>query len=241
MRSSPAGPRSWTASAFQVVRCSAAGCVFGGSGVEGGLLGQVESFGLGGGSLVVVLERVDEVGGAGLDAGTARRPAGEQAASEPGDLIDGPPAVPADRGHGQAEVAETCGEAGGVRLGQVHLGCIERFGVQGAPVTGEGLDLGRDRGMGVQVGVLVGPFIRLMLCKWLVKRSHPMRQLDPNSAEPEEASLCAIVKSLADRAGLPETPEVWLYDSPDMNAFTTGPNKSSAMTAFSTLPAGKDG
>ncbi len=49
-----------------------------------------------------------------------------------------------------------------------------------------------------------------------------------------EGQLFRLVASLARRADLPKTPEVWIYDSDDMNAFATGPSRSRAMVAFST-------
>jgi len=42
------------------------------------------------------------------------------------------------------------------------------------------------------------------------------------------------VHELARRAGLPALPEVGVYDSPDVNAFATGPTKSRALVAVST-------
>ena len=50
----------------------------------------------------------------------------------------------------------------------------------------------------------------------------------------EEGQLFRLVESLARRADLPKTPEVWIYDSDDMNAFATGPSRENSMVAFST-------
>jgi len=42
------------------------------------------------------------------------------------------------------------------------------------------------------------------------------------------------VRELAMQAKLPTTPEVGIYESPDMNAFATGPTKSRSLVAVST-------
>jgi len=41
------------------------------------------------------------------------------------------------------------------------------------------------------------------------------------------------VEKIAERVGV-KTPEVWIYDSPDPNAFATGPTKNNSMVAVST-------
>jgi heat shock protein HtpX len=49
-----------------------------------------------------------------------------------------------------------------------------------------------------------------------------------------DAWLVLMVEDLARKAGLPVMPEVGVYDSPEVNAFATGPSKRRSLVAFST-------
>ena len=81
----------------------------------------------------------------------------------------------------------------------------------------------------------VMPLIMLMLSKWLIQRAHKMKQIHAGRFQSEgEEHLYCLVESLAARAGLPKCPQVWVYESSDMNAFATGPSRGNAMVAFST-------
>jgi heat shock protein HtpX len=51
---------------------------------------------------------------------------------------------------------------------------------------------------------------------------------------PDAAWLVVMVEQLSQKAGLPVTPEVGIYESPEVNAFATGPTKRRALVAFST-------
>jgi heat shock protein HtpX len=77
-----------------------------------------------------------------------------------------------------------------------------------------------------------GSFISLAMSKWMAKRSTGARVITQpsNSAE---SWLVATVERQARSAGI-ETPEVAIYDSPDMNAFATGARRNSALVAVST-------
>lgn len=77
-----------------------------------------------------------------------------------------------------------------------------------------------------------GSFISLALSKWMAKRSTGAHVIDTprNTAE---SWLVATVQRLARDAGI-ETPEVAVYDSPDMNAFATGARRNNALVAVST-------
>lgn len=89
-------------------------------------------------------------------------------------------------------------------------------------------------GICVAVG-LAAPFISLALSKYLAKMAHDIRTVSRETAQSEEErSLVALVENLAARAGLPNTPEVGIYKSADMNAFATGMGKGSSLVAFST-------
>ena len=61
-----------------------------------------------------------------------------------------------------------------------------------------------------------------------------MQVIPPDTRDPALAQLVGIVRHLADQANLPAMPEVGIYDSPDPNAFATGPTKSRALVAVST-------
>ena len=77
-----------------------------------------------------------------------------------------------------------------------------------------------------------GSFISLAMSKWMAKRSTGAHVID-TPANSAESWLLATVERLARDAGI-ETPEVAVYDSPDMNAFATGARRNSALVAVST-------
>jgi heat shock protein HtpX len=78
-----------------------------------------------------------------------------------------------------------------------------------------------------------GSFISLMLSKFMAKMATGAQVIQQPSTQ-TEAWLVSTVSRLAADAGLPKTPEVAIYDSPDPNAFATGPSRSNAMVAVST-------
>ena len=45
---------------------------------------------------------------------------------------------------------------------------------------------------------------------------------------------CKSVHSMAQKAGIEKMPEVGVYESPDVNAFATGPSKNNSLVAVST-------
>ncbi len=77
-----------------------------------------------------------------------------------------------------------------------------------------------------------GSFISLAMSKWMAKRSTGAQVITSprNSAE---SWLLSTVERQARQAGI-ETPEVAIYNSPDMNAFATGARRNSALVAVST-------
>ena len=79
-----------------------------------------------------------------------------------------------------------------------------------------------------------GAFISLALSRWMAKMMMGVQVIDLNRASPEERSIVQLVERLAQKAGLPVMPEVGIYDSPEVNAFATGPSKSRALVAIST-------
>jgi heat shock protein HtpX len=78
-----------------------------------------------------------------------------------------------------------------------------------------------------------GAFISLALSRWMAKRMMGVQVIDPNSASADERQLVETVYHLARAAGLPAMPEVGIYNSPEINAFATGPSQSRALVAVS--------
>ena len=77
-----------------------------------------------------------------------------------------------------------------------------------------------------------GSFISLAMSKWMAKRSTGARVIETPVNE-IEAWLVATVERQARQAGI-ETPEVAIYDAPDMNAFATGARRNASLVAVST-------
>ena len=77
-----------------------------------------------------------------------------------------------------------------------------------------------------------GSFISLAMSKFMARHSTGAKVItEPRSAA--ESWLLATVERQARQAGI-DTPEVAIYDSPDMNAFATGARRNSALVAVST-------
>ena len=77
-----------------------------------------------------------------------------------------------------------------------------------------------------------GSFISLAMSKWMAKRTTGAQVIaQPGNAT--ESWLVNTVERQARQAGI-ETPEVAIYNSPDMNAFATGARRNSALVAVST-------
>jgi len=79
-----------------------------------------------------------------------------------------------------------------------------------------------------------GAFISLGLSRVIAKWSMGVQVIDPMEARGETLELVQTVHRLAQTAGLPAMPEVGIYDSPELNAFATGPTKARALVAVST-------
>lgn len=78
-----------------------------------------------------------------------------------------------------------------------------------------------------------GAFVSLAISRWMAKWSMGVQVIDPNTSDPDEQRLLQTVYQLARSAGLPAMPEVGIYNSPEINAFATGPARSSALVAVS--------
>jgi heat shock protein HtpX len=80
---------------------------------------------------------------------------------------------------------------------------------------------------------MAGSLISLGISRVIAKRMMGVQVIDANTRDPQERTLVEIVHGLARAAGLPAMPEVGYYDSPEVNAFATGPTKSRALVAVS--------
>lgn len=78
-----------------------------------------------------------------------------------------------------------------------------------------------------------GAFISLALSRLMAKWMMGVKVIDPLRAAGEEARLVQTVHALAKGAGLSVMPEVGVYNSPEINAFATGPTRSRALVAVS--------
>jgi heat shock protein HtpX len=78
-----------------------------------------------------------------------------------------------------------------------------------------------------------GAFISLCLSKIMAKWFMGVHIIGPQSQDPELQRLVSTVHSLARQAGLPDMPEVGIYESQEVNAFATGPTKRSSLVAVS--------
>ncbi len=75
-------------------------------------------------------------------------------------------------------------------------------------------------------------FVSLALSRQMAKWATGVQLIGPDSRDAEAQSLYATVSRLAQAANLP-MPEVGIYDSPEVNAFATGPSKSRSLLAVS--------
>ncbi|OYY75508.1 MAG: zinc metalloprotease HtpX [Gammaproteobacteria bacterium 28-57-27] len=95
----------------------------------------------------------------------------------------------------------------------------------------DGLNLTSLMIFSVLVG-FTGSFISLMMSKWIAKRSVGAVVIEQPS-NPTEVWLVETVRRQANAAGI-KMPEVAIYDSPEINAFATGPGRNNALVAVST-------
>jgi heat shock protein HtpX len=78
-----------------------------------------------------------------------------------------------------------------------------------------------------------GAFISLFMSKFIAKKSMGVNIIDPNTAMGEEKNILELIHQLARKAGLKTLPEVGIYNSPELNAFATGPTKNNSLLAVS--------
>jgi heat shock protein HtpX len=77
-------------------------------------------------------------------------------------------------------------------------------------------------------GALVSLLMSRLAAKWFMG----VEVVSPDTSEPRLRELVETVRELTRQAGLP-MPEVGVYQSPDVNAFATGPSRSRALVAVS--------
>jgi heat shock protein HtpX len=77
-----------------------------------------------------------------------------------------------------------------------------------------------------------GAFISLAISRFVAKQAMGVQLVDGRTGHAELDWLYGTVRQLADRASLP-MPEVGFYESPEVNAFATGPSKNRSLVAVS--------
>ena len=78
-----------------------------------------------------------------------------------------------------------------------------------------------------------GAFISLQMSRWIAKRATGAQLVDGRTGNSQVDWLYETVARLTRQANLP-MPEVGIYESPEVNAFATGPSKSRSLVAVST-------
>ncbi|MCP5503574.1 MAG: protease HtpX [Chlamydiales bacterium] len=77
------------------------------------------------------------------------------------------------------------------------------------------------------VGALISLALSRKMAKWMMR----IQLITPSGPQ---ADLYHMVARLARNANLPDIPEIGIFDSPQMNAFATGPTKRRSLVAVST-------
>ncbi len=80
---------------------------------------------------------------------------------------------------------------------------------------------------------MVGSFVSLQLSRWMAKRFHGVKLINPTTTDHTERKLIDMVYRIARTAGLEVMPEVGYYEAADVNAFATGPSKKRSLVAVS--------
>jgi len=91
-------------------------------------------------------------------------------------------------------------------------------------------------GLAIMCGLfgMVGAFISLAMSRWMAKKVYNIQVIKSNEQNYELRELYQMVARLSKQAGLSTVPEVGVYQSPEPNAFATGPSKDKSIVAFST-------
>jgi len=78
---------------------------------------------------------------------------------------------------------------------------------------------------------MIGSFVSLSISKWMAKKFMGVQLVDQN---PNYTKVVNMVHQMSKQAGIEKMPEVGVYESPDINAFATGPSKNNSLVAVST-------
>jgi heat shock protein HtpX len=81
---------------------------------------------------------------------------------------------------------------------------------------------------------VAGAFISLAISRLMAKWFMGVKVIPTDTTDPSLRNLVETVHGLARAAGLPALPEVGIYESPEVNAFATGPSRSRSLVAVST-------
>jgi heat shock protein HtpX len=79
-----------------------------------------------------------------------------------------------------------------------------------------------------------GAFTSLLLSKWTAKTFMGVRIISPQTQDPTLRRLVERVHDFSRASHLSKMPEVGIYDSPEVNAFATGPSRNNSLVAVST-------
>ena len=80
---------------------------------------------------------------------------------------------------------------------------------------------------------MAGSFISLLLSRFMAKQMLGVKLIDGRTGNADLDRLHNTIQNLAQQAGLP-MPEVGIYESPEVNAFATGPSRNRSLVAVST-------
>ena len=97
--------------------------------------------------------------------------------------------------------------------------------------TADGLDIGA-LAMFCFIYGMGGAFISLQMSRWIAKRATGVQLIAGPTGRRELDWLYETVSRLTRQANLP-MPEVGIYESPEVNAFATGPSKRRSLVAVS--------
>ena len=100
-------------------------------------------------------------------------------------------------------------------------------------LTAQGLDYWALAGFCLVWG-MTGSFVSLAISRLAAKWMMGVQVIDPSATGGVERFLLDTVHAQARRSGIEVMPEVGVYDSPEVNAFATGPTRNRALVAVST-------
>jgi heat shock protein HtpX len=108
---------------------------------------------------------------------------------------------------------------------------LNLLGISGYRYPGRGIDHSTLLAFAFIWG-MGGAFLSLQISRWIAKKSLGVRLVNGRTGHAELDWLHQTVSRLARQAELP-MPEVGVYDSPEVNAFATGPSKRRSLVAVS--------